>query len=497
MLLRALTQALLATDGEPRQGWMGTYHASNGTTPAGDPVYDTFAFGSVAIENSLTDGGFKLEDDISFHCDDKSINSVLGMILGHSEGGEVNVPNDTALWDPAKHAGLIQGAKRWSEISKLCPQITGVVIDDFLGNYVGNQSSTSCAKCPSSNPYVYGSKTAGYYCCRWKPDGGHCRKPPIHAVPAPAPPVCCLLASYNPATACQGVASCGNNPKNHSVCVNGAISLNDLRDIKGALQGKQIDPLTGHVNHSSAATTPQLRLFIVWYTEQTKGFKDDGLLSEGLVDGVSLWIAGPLQDSQHADYTNQIGDFRRTTAPYNPDLLVLGGAYLLHSATGWLTPGPFKSIFNQSVELYDSGDLAGFFVFAGSAIPRMNDSLWAEWALPSFFEQTLQPWLGSAALRVTSADGTPLAGAAVTVSYCANSKISQSKNCAVPVTRKLTAADGSAVFSGWTGKATNATHKVEVQLPGYVAATFNLALVPGDMVSMAVPLSKSAATAGI
>jgi hypothetical protein len=58
------------------------------------------------------------------------------------------------------------------------------------------------------------------------------------------------------------------------------LTLDNMRDIKAALQGKAVDQ-TGTVDHASVATTPYLRLFICWYTHETSKYawvKNDGLL---------------------------------------------------------------------------------------------------------------------------------------------------------------------------------------------------------------------------
>ena len=124
------------------QGFVGTYHPANATNE------DRFGFGITAIVNEDADDSMPLQDDIRLHCDTRNVNSVWGMLVGPSERGVVNNPNDTSLWKPASPAGMIQGAHRWSEISKLCPQIEGIVIDDFFNNYIGVlPDMAACVNC--------------------------------------------------------------------------------------------------------------------------------------------------------------------------------------------------------------------------------------------------------------------------------------------------------------------------------------------------------------
>ena len=119
------------------------------------------------------------------HCQQWDVNSVYGMLLPPSEGGTFTAPGDTSTWSPASPAGLVQGAARWSKLASHCPQIAGVQIDDFLQNYVGTEpytppkpiNTSGCVHCPAASPHVYGSATAGAFCCGVKSDGGHCTSP--------------------------------------------------------------------------------------------------------------------------------------------------------------------------------------------------------------------------------------------------------------------------------------------------------------------------------
>ena len=67
------------------------------------------------------------------------------------------------------------------------------------------------------------------------------------------------------------------------------------------------------------------------------------------------------------------------------------------------------------------------------------------WLLDStLFAELVWPWLGEATGTITGADdGLPIVGALVVVTY----------GGATPVTRQVTAADGTVSFGGWSGKA--------------------------------------------
>jgi hypothetical protein len=484
-------------ESRPRRGFFGTYHSTNGLVPgSNESVWDALEFGHTATYNSPVDGGFDLKDDIEFQCHGGGgVNAILGLTVAHTEGGVLNNPNDTALWSPAKPPGLVQAAWRWSQLSRLaCPQIAGIVVDDFVTNYGGAGSANgTCASCPSAAPNGYGSKSSGYFCCPHNTSGGHC----------PGGGECCLVPGGS--EGCQHVARCGVNPDNHPACNPSGLSLADIREIKGALHGHAVDARTGKVDFSSPALTPELKLFVVWYTTQTVGFTDDGLMAGGLVDGISLWLPGPDQDTHHANYTQHVRELRRraTTDWGRPpaSLPILGGGYLVYSSLGYLPPAAFRSIWEQSVALYDAGELAGFYLFAASAVPGMNASEWREWDLPGLLGETYRPWLGTVCVTVTSsassagslgsagggsAGDSPVVGATVVAEFM----FGQGASERTFVARKLTGPDGRVCIDGWAGKVQLRPHALTVsrdgfskqtvvaQLPRAAAANFTVVLVP-------------------
>ena len=332
-----------------------------------------------------------------------------------SEGGVVNNPSDNKIYDPASlHPGLVQGAARFSKLAAECPQMTGVVIDDFLQNYKGNQ--TGCVKCPKSHPHAYGNLNSGEFCCPWPIDAnGHCLRPPD--APKSGLTECCIKPGSM--LQCQGYARCGVNPSNRTVCRSTGektITLDDVIQIKCALLGKTVSPETGHCDVESVAKTPQLKLFLTWYTRFSRGYHEDGLLSgkmptDGLpiVDGVSLWIEGLDQDQEYKNWTSEYYQFRQVTDKARggnlPRLTTYGGSYIEHSRIGILPPGPFKNMINASIALYDAKEMSGVFFFAGGSLPKLNASMWKAYDLVSFMDTQYQPWVGSACGTVGTVSG--------------------------------------------------------------------------------------------
>ena len=460
---------------ETYQGFIGPYHPSNGTLPdgSGRGIWPTFRFGRTALQNKASDGdGWLLADDLEYHCDTYDVNTVMAIAVPPTEGGTVNNVNDTQLLRPSAHPGLIQGAHRFSRLAARCPQLSGFIIDDFLENYAGNE--TGCVNCPTSHPYIYGDKSSGQYCCPWPLTDRHCRPPPHAAVAQKeTPALCCLVPGYK--LACQGNPRCGVNPNNHTGCSTARIiSLEDVMQIKGALLGKSIDK-NGRVDLLSPSTTPHLRLFLVWYTRFTQNFVDDGLLSGALpspegkseplvpiVDGVSLWLEGPSQNAQYKQWTEQFNQFRTVTDAARTKehkgflrLAAYAGSYIEHSHMGILPPLPFKSMLQQSISLYDDLEIEGFFIFAGTSIPKLNQSMWTKWDLVSMMDSLQQPWLGRACgtvhppfgrVDVHFGTGADSAGVFVTSKFVKNEN-----------------AENNFCFDGWTGQKKPISHTVSVK----------------------------------
>ncbi len=123
------------------KAFFGPYHAARGTVyeaegmAAGTDAQEAFQFGEYAILSRPSYGGYTFQEAIESRCFTHDVNRIWGMVVPPSEAGVVNNPADTELWVPAASPGMIQGAERYSKLSKLCPQIAGMIIDDFIANY--------------------------------------------------------------------------------------------------------------------------------------------------------------------------------------------------------------------------------------------------------------------------------------------------------------------------------------------------------------------------
>jgi hypothetical protein len=124
------------------KGFLGTYHPVNGTAyggsgwKEGELMQHAFNFGQNAILVKGSHLGYTFEENITNSCNEWDVNKIYAIILPPSEFGVVNQPKDSDLWKPLeKNPGMIQAAHRFSELSKRCPQIAGVIIDDFFNDF--------------------------------------------------------------------------------------------------------------------------------------------------------------------------------------------------------------------------------------------------------------------------------------------------------------------------------------------------------------------------
>ena len=125
------------------QGFLGSYHPFKGTAYGGDGwtegelIQKAFDFGENAMVSHATYNGYTFAENVENNCHNWNINKLYGMLTPPSEKGVINQPADTDVMHPlvGKAPGMIQGARRFSQMSKNCPQLTGVIIDDFFNDY--------------------------------------------------------------------------------------------------------------------------------------------------------------------------------------------------------------------------------------------------------------------------------------------------------------------------------------------------------------------------
>jgi len=130
------------------QGFLGTYHPFKGTAyggngwTEGELMQMAFAFGENAIISQAKYNGYSFAENIENNCSRWDVNKVYGVLRPPTEKGVINQPIDSDLLKPfSTEPGMIQGAHRFSQMSLRCPQLSGVVIDDFYYDYPSKLSA--------------------------------------------------------------------------------------------------------------------------------------------------------------------------------------------------------------------------------------------------------------------------------------------------------------------------------------------------------------------
>jgi len=97
-----------------------------------------FVFGINAVICQASFLGSSFQASIDSNCTVWNSNKIYGLVRPPSGKGAINQPGDTSLFYPYNYnayPGMIQAAHRFSELSKIYPQIQGIIIDDFFINY--------------------------------------------------------------------------------------------------------------------------------------------------------------------------------------------------------------------------------------------------------------------------------------------------------------------------------------------------------------------------
>lgn len=101
--------------------------------------------------------------------------------------------------------------------------------------------------------------------------------------------------------------------------------------------------------------------------------------------------------------------------------------------------------------------MEGFFIFAGTSIPKLNHSMWEAWDLEGNLDALYQPYLGRACGSVAGVGS----GVRVNVRFSPSTK---SDGDSVAVATKLTDRNGTICFEGWTGRDGAAPHIVSLEV---------------------------------
>jgi hypothetical protein len=371
-----------------RQGMVGLYHTFKGKVYAGtginedEDLYRAYLFGENAIICNSSYGEYGFKENIEKHCLEFDTNRIHGIIRPPSEGGVVNNPGDTNLFVPAASPGMIQGAARFSEISKIFPQISGIIIDDFWANY-------------------------------------------------------------------------------------GAITFENLKNIKGALLGKKVND-QGKVDHASPTTTPHLKLHVVTYEREIRS-PDSAAL--GLIDGVCFWIYN--QNSSYREFDNYINTVRSSY----PGKELIIGIYIHNSDFGDMSRQSISFMLERSLNLYEEGLASAILLFAGHWLVKnyISRERSQQIGLSDILFSSFYPYLGETKCQILDGETRkPLEKVLVKVTSSVSSGMERT------VARKMTNVLGEFRFSGWSGRNKRLEYRFTAEKDGYEPYKGNFVVEPNN-----------------
>ena len=146
--------------------------------------------------------------------------------------------------------------------------------------------------------------------------------------------------------------------------------------MKAALSGKRIDEY-GKVDHSSAATTPDLKLYFVVYEHHLDITPPKEVLD--LIDGVCFWMW------KQSDHYKNFDDYIKTVHRLYPAKDVIAGVYVRHSREA-PTVASVHHLMERAIDLYAKGEINGLLIFSAVWLAQkdLTRERWDKLALPDF-----------------------------------------------------------------------------------------------------------------
>ena len=374
------------------------YPLDKATTPDGGSMHDTFQFGANAVRMVADPGygGWPWAEATADLC--ASTSQLFAAVLPPSEGALENNPKDTSPEHPAKLPGMVQAAQRMSNLSKSCPVVRGIIIDDF---------------CQHADP-------------------------------------------ENPHQLCHKVSPTG------------------MADIKAALLGKPVDPATGKVDHTGAATTPHLELWVIYYAQQLHLNYSIAADQLELIDGISLWQnqepqTGTLQGTQQ---------MLTLAAARFPQQRLQSGTVLAFSTFGTAPAQRVRDVLTASLLALRRGTIENALLLDAKDLEQgiVNRSQWDALSIPSLLEEELWPYMGEGKIE--------LAPSTVEAVVSIQRLLAVDSNGEGWVTRKRTNSSGMMTFASFSG-----LHQVTVELPDGTKRDAHITLVAQQTTTVTVDVS--------
>ena len=231
-----------------------------------------------------------------------------------------------------------------------------------------------------------------------------------------------------------------------------AITLDDMKNIKGALFGKKMKP-DGTVDLESHPTTPNLQMFVVTYERETSSH-DKNIID--MIDGVNFWIY---------DQENSFNNFDRylnTLMANYPNKELITGVYIRNGDYGDMSNRSISYLIDKGIQLHEKGLSSGIFLFSGYWLVKnyISQERSQQIGLSDIFFNKYYPYLGEINCQVVDDE---------TSQQLQGVKIKISSNMAEKIiaAEKTTNEKGMFRFSGCAGKSEGVSYSFIAEKDGY------------------------------
>ena len=182
-----------------------------------------------------------------------------------------------------------------------------------------------------------------------------------------------------------------------------AITLEDMKNIKGALSGKKMLP-DGTVDLESPPTTPNLQMFVVTYGSEMS-FLDKNIID--MIDGVNFW----LYDQE--DSYNKFDRYLSILKANYPNKELITGVYIHNGDYGDMSNQSISYLIDKGIQLYEKGLSSGILLFAGHWLVKnyISQERSQKIGLSDIFYSKYYPYLGEINCQVVDDETSrPLQG---------------------------------------------------------------------------------------
>lgn len=232
-----------------------------------------------------------------------------------------------------------------------------------------------------------------------------------------------------------------------------AFTLEDMKNIKGALSGKKMKS-DGTVDLESRPTTPDLKLFIVTYGGELRISPDKDIID--MIDGVNFWLYN------QEDSYNKFDLYLSALEAHYPNKELITGVYIHNGDYGDMSNQSISYLIDNGIQLYEKGLSSGVLLFSGYWLVKnyISEERSQQIGLSDIFYSKYYPYLGEINCQVVDDENLrPLQGVKIKIYFNVARKITAAG--------KTTNEQGMFRFSGYAGRSGGVSYSFTAKKDGY------------------------------